>query len=164
MTRDVFAPTPSGGGAHVFEVTDLAVPAGTDWSASGYVLGSVNVVAGQLVIAHFWLEVEQVPDPLNNFDKLALTYWADPDNIPTTSDYGPTITPDTDVRVADTRAGIVQDYGNGYIGLQPVNFQDGTHGGGLTPSVDATWQVGLYTPTALVGALQVVRARAEFRV
>src|SRR5213080_4315216 len=48
----------AGGGAQVFEVADLLIPAGTDWSALGHSLGSFVAPTASLLIFKLYLEVD----------------------------------------------------------------------------------------------------------
>jgi hypothetical protein len=78
---------PTGMDYQVFEVTDLLIPAGTDWSANGHVLGTVTYSRARLPTAKMFISVDSVAAG----DSLYLAPCTNPNLALATADTGPVI-------------------------------------------------------------------------
>lgn len=140
-------------GFKVFEVTDLTIPAGTDWS-DGHVIGSFGITSPGLVLT-LDLEIDVVTSP----DELQLYAWGSDTSVNAASftSFGSAHADQTHQH----RAAISLELLSG--NLAPLS--DGTNGYGYVASsafVDGTLHVGFWTSGPTTADIHVVSAYASF--
>jgi hypothetical protein len=138
-------------GAIVFEVEDLLVPAGTDWSTDGHVLGTVDVEAGQFVIGTFYLELEALPQ---SDDEIGLAEWPTPGEAYNSNDFGVSLSAAND-------SPVVRLWKTGNL-VPATNMLLGGADDQSSPGSAGSVTVGLYSAGPTSEDITVVRARASF--
>lgn len=143
----------SNAAAQVFEVTNLTIPAGTNWSA-GHELGTLTLDGQPGVLVATYLELAATPVDILQFAAFNVLNY-------NTFDYSVPATLGVQVALGGT------DRWTGFIGVE--NLDDANHGFGLGPkSAPATFpktlHVGFITSGPTTADIIVVRARAAFLV
>lgn len=130
----------------VFEVTDLLIPSGTDWSSTGHLLGNLVVPSWASQIRFkLWLEVD-VHGPLILDVSSSLDYG-------TSSTYTSTSLQGSDLWATSPDESGPFDLVADYIASQFLTSTDPT-------SAPPTVVIGLHTGTPTAEDITVVRARA----
>jgi hypothetical protein len=154
---DVTSDLGSGGSsAQVFAVSDLTIPAGTDWSTTGHVLGTVDLDPGASTLFTLYLELSA---PLTDGDVIYIGEWPTPGNASGSNDYS--------VRIgsADTPKVVSQMFG--WRNLPNLGLNPGVNASETRTTITApggTQQVGLFNDGASTHDITVVHARAVFLI
>lgn len=137
----------------VFEVTDLLIPAGTDWTTAAHQLGSLTVSYPDALIAmRLYIELDETPDVLDSVDLVAIFDGWNPQADPALGD-----------RPANPSAGL----GRGLVQGQKtaIEWEFGNMNNLPTVTVgERTINIGISTGDVTTADITVLRASAAFLV
>jgi hypothetical protein len=143
----------AGTAAQVFEVTDLTIPAGTNWSfvnGTPHVLGTISIPSYKLHGMSLYIEQAVTPTDAGGLDDLSLGVYS------TTTSEGVTSTGTSNTNRWAERSHWANVLDSDFITVSPT----------VAPPAEVSYEIRLYTSNAGVppADITVVRARASFQV
>lgn len=148
---------PGGSGAQVFEVAGLDVPAGTDWSLDGHVLGELEVPRGVAVVMSFYIEIDA---PLADGDDIYVGEWPTPGQARGTNDWVAGLST-SEAPAIVSKAIAISTLPNIEGAVVAINSFPRVK---ATPEVASVQQVGIFNGGPSVNPIHIVHARAAFLV